>query len=199
MTEGVINIHGTEYTLIAKRIHDFREKYPTWTIRTKMLTVSERGVLFRARIMDETGRIVAEGHAQEKWSQKGINAVSAIENCETSAVGRCLAFMAFGGHSIASAEEVAHSVEQQKRIEANHRLLAHMNAVRDMFPTIYAIKAGIAGADDEHTLKTAKEAWDELTEDEKRALWIAPSKGGVFSTSEREVIKSSEFRNARGA
>ena len=195
MTEGVINIHGAEYTLIAKRIQDFREKYPTWSIRTKMLTVSERGVLFRARILDDTGRLVAEGHAQEKWSQKGINAVSAIENCETSSVGRALAFLGFGGHTMASAEEVANSVEQQKRIEANHRLMAHMNAVRDMFPSIHAIKAGIAEGD----LQSAKEAWDELTEDEKRALWVAPTKGGIFTTEEREVIKSSEFRNARAA
>ena len=39
-------------------------------------------------------------------------------------------------------------------------------------------------------------AWFELSDDEKKALWIAPTKGGAFTTKEREVIKSSEFRKA---
>ena len=38
-----------------------------------------------------------------------------------------------------------------------------------------------------------------FTEDEKRALWIAPSKGGVFTTSERAAFKTDEFNAARKA
>ena len=195
MAEGVINIHGQEYTLIAKRLHDFREKYPNHSIKTKMLQVSDRGVLFRAVIEDESGRVIARAHAQERFAQKGINAVSAIENCETSSVGRALAFVGFGGHSIASAEEVASSVEKQKKIEANHRLIAHMDAVRELLPSVVEIKNGIASGD----LESASEAWHELTEDEKRALWVAPTKGGIFTTQEREIMKSTEFRKAGAA
>lgn len=194
MADGVVNIHGTEYTLIAKRIQDFREKYPAYTITTKMMTVSDRGVLFRADILDETGRRIARGHAQEKWSQKGINATSAIENCETSAVGRALAFLGFGGHTVASAEEITQALSQQSKIEANQRLLAHMEAVRELLPTIMAIKEGIATGD----LSAASEAWSELKEDEMRALWVAPSKGGIFTTHERAVMKSTEFKEANG-
>ena len=43
---------------------------------------------------------------------------------------------------------------------------------------------------------TAAEAWFELNEDEMTELWRAPSKGGVFTTAEREVMKSSEFRKS---
>lgn len=61
--------------------------------------------------------------------------------------------------------------------------------------TIKAIQRGIADGD----LSTAHEAWSELTDDEKKSLWVAPSKGGVFSTEERKIMQSTEFRAANGA
>lgn len=60
--------------------------------------------------------------------------------------------------------------------------------------SIDAIKTGIEIGD----LIMAKEAWDELTEDEKMGIWKAPSKGGCFTTQERAVMKSPEFRTATG-
>lgn len=60
--------------------------------------------------------------------------------------------------------------------------------------SIEAIKTGIEIGD----LVMAKEAWDELTEEEKIGVWKAPSKGGVFTTEERTIMKSTEFRTATG-
>lgn len=60
--------------------------------------------------------------------------------------------------------------------------------------TINVIKKGIAEGD----LSTASEAWFELTNDEKESIWAAPSRGGPFTTQEREVMKSREFRLAKG-
>jgi len=60
--------------------------------------------------------------------------------------------------------------------------------------SIEAIKTGIEIGD----LVMAKEAWDELTEEEKIGIWKAPSKGGCFTTEERAIMKSSEFRQAAG-
>jgi hypothetical protein len=54
------------------------------------------------------------------------------------------------------------------------------------------IKTGIANQD----LAFAKESWDELSNDEKSALWKAPSKNGIFTTVERTTIQSKEFRTA---
>jgi len=36
-----------------------------------------------------------------------------------------------------------------------------------------------------------KKAWRELTEDEQKALWVAKTKGGYFSQSEKEFIRGS--------
>lgn len=41
---------------------------------------------------------------------------------------------------------------------------------------------------------TGAEAWQELTSEEKAGLWRAPTKGGCFTTSERKVMQSTEFR-----
>jgi hypothetical protein len=66
--------------------------------------------------------------------------------------------------------------------------------VSKLTDSVEAIKTGIEIGD----LVMAKEAWDELTEEEKIGLWKAPSKGGVFTTQERSVMKSTEFRTATG-
>ena len=58
--------------------------------------------------------------------------------------------------------------------------------------SILAVKAGIANED----LASAAEAWFELDNETKQALWKAPSKGGCFTTQEREILKSPEFRQA---
>lgn len=62
----------------------------------------------------------------------------------------------------------------------------------DNIESIMAIKSGIANND----LASANEAWVELTKEEKEALWVAPSKGGIFTTQEISVLKSKEFREA---
>lgn len=43
---------------------------------------------------------------------------------------------------------------------------------------------------------TAKEAWNELDEQTKLALWKAPRNGGWFTTREREQMKSNEWAAA---
>lgn len=64
--------------------------------------------------------------------------------------------------------------------------------VEQHMATISCIKTAL----DNQDLSTAKEAWDELTNEEKTGLWRAPSKGGCFSTEQRKTMQSKEFREA---
>ena len=66
--------------------------------------------------------------------------------------------------------------------------------VDKLWDSIEAIKTGIEIGD----LVMAREAWMELTEEEKEGIWRAPSKGGCFTTEERKVMQTSEFRTALG-
>ena len=69
---------------------------------------------------------------------------------------------------------------------------SYEDSVIDLIPSVKAIKDGIAAGD----YSTANEAWKELTDVEKQLLWKAPSKGGLFTTKEREIMKTTEFRQA---
>lgn len=68
----------------------------------------------------------------------------------------------------------------------------YQDMIVDLLPSVKAIKDGIATND----YSTANEAWKELSDTEKQLLWKAPSKGGVFSTQERAIMKTPEFRQA---
>jgi hypothetical protein len=63
---------------------------------------------------------------------------------------------------------------------------------RDCHGSIVVIKEAIENG----YLDVAAEAWFELSEEEKQGLWVAPTKGGPFTTQEREIMKSTEFRTA---
>lgn len=67
-----------------------------------------------------------------------------------------------------------------------------MAAVLDNYSSIETTKRGIQ----ENKLGMAAEAWFELDDKTKKTLWVAPTKGGPFTTKEREVMKSSEFAEA---
>jgi phage recombination protein Bet len=59
--------------------------------------------------------------------------------------------------------------------------------------SIVAIQDGLDSGD----YVKAAEAWYELDQDTMRGLWVAPSKGGPFSTKQREIMKSSDFTKYR--
>lgn len=75
---------------------------------------------------------------------------------------------------------------------ASVKLIKHNDALRENFPSVWCIKNGIETGE----LSEAKEAWCELEEDVQRALWVAPSKGGIFSTAERTMMKSNDWSAA---
>jgi len=103
---GVISIHGREYTTVAKRVQDFRETHPDYAITTEILHRDADVVIMRSVISDATGRVLATGHAEEWRKSSSINKTSAVENAETSAIGRALACLGWGGTEFASANEI---------------------------------------------------------------------------------------------
>jgi hypothetical protein len=189
-----VKIHGKEYTTVVERINDFRndERFEGWSIETDIISSDIENCIIKATIKDSTGKIVGTGLAHEVQGSTNINKTSHVENCETSAIGRALANIGKAGTEYASANEVSDAIINQKVEEATERLRGLVSAVLSNHSSIVAIKEGIAL----DNLSEAAEEWFTLEDDIKASLWIAPSKGGVFTTREREVIKSSEFRIA---
>ena len=113
---GIVSIHGKQYKTVALRVSEFREKYPIddgWGIETQCYAVDAQTVIMRAVITDPQGRVVSTGYAEEERSQRGINSTSALENAETSAIGRALAGAGMAGTEYASADEVAQAISKQ--------------------------------------------------------------------------------------
>ena len=189
-----VKIHGKEYTTVVERINDFRndERFEGWSIETDIISSDIENCIIKATIKDSTGKIVGTGLAHEVQGSTNINKTSHVENCETSAIGRALANIGKAGTEYASANEVSDAIINQKVEEATGKLRGLVSAVLSNHSSIVAIKEGIAL----DNLSEAAEEWFTLEDEIKASLWIAPSKGGVFTTREREVIKSSEFRMA---
>lgn len=104
-----------DYTTVMKRISDFRAeaKYEKYSILTKIIHADDDLVRFRCRIYNEAGVPVASGHAEEIRGSSDVNTTSALENAETSAIGRALAALGIGGTSFAPAEDVQRAVAAQ--------------------------------------------------------------------------------------
>ena len=68
------------------------------------------------------------------------------------------------------------------------RVLRMMETAREIFPSLYTIKNALS-QDTQEGYQIGLECWGELTDAEKEALWVAPTKGGIFTTKEIQQIK----------
>lgn len=113
---GIVNIHGKEYFTVAKRVGMFRETHKLdLSLVTDIVSRDADCVVMKATIHDSQGRVLATGHAEEYRKASQINKTSALENAETSAIGRALAALGLGGSEFASADEVAQAIVQQSK------------------------------------------------------------------------------------
>jgi deoxycytidylate deaminase len=203
---GIVDIRGKEYHTVAARIAKFRSEFPDYTIETELIEAGDERVVVKAFIANGP-ELISTGYAEEVRGSTNINKTSALENAETSAVGRALAFFGLAGTEIASTDEVANAVNQQieKKIYADwakyievmtdhyHTLIA----VRDELECAYA-RQGDAEASANH-YSAAREAWNEVSNEDKMILWRATTKGGWFTPLERQQMKywSNDFLKDR--
>jgi len=115
--QGIVNIRGKEYKTVALRVQEFKEKFPSYFLTTEIVKIDDEQCIIKAYagIHTDNGNVqtFATGHAQEFRKASQINGTSYVENCETSAIGRCLSALGLSGEQFASAEEVANAMYQQ--------------------------------------------------------------------------------------
>lgn len=85
--------------------------------------------------------------------------------------------------------------DTRSAMEIENGWIEYMTQVRELLPSVWCIKQAIGDND----LSTAVQAWGELSADEHKVLWRAPTKGGIFTTQERTVMKSDEWGATRKA
>ena len=107
-----LSIHGKQYSTVATRVEIFRRHFPEASIISDIVTDDEMRVVMRTRIITH-GETLAVGHAEEVRGAGKINSTSALENAETSSIGRALASLGISGSEFASYNEVSSAISQQ--------------------------------------------------------------------------------------
>jgi len=105
-----------DYITVNERILKFYELYPEGRINTELISWNDGIIIMKAyAYRDQTNVISSTGHAFEKEGSSYINKTSALENCETSVVGRCLANLGLEiKRGVASREEVENAIDIQE-------------------------------------------------------------------------------------
>ena len=83
----------SQYETVESRLEKFIEDFPDFRVDTRMEKFEDGRFIVRAAIYRTFAddQPFSTGYAEEKISDRGVNATSALENCETSAIGRALA------------------------------------------------------------------------------------------------------------
>src|SRR5436190_12342193 len=114
LKDKAIKIQKKSYVMVKDRIIYFNENYPKGSITTNLVTEPTSDMIIVKAYVYPDGRSPDPntpdreftGYSQATIGDSMVNKVAALENAETSAVGRALAMMGIGVlESIASADE----------------------------------------------------------------------------------------------
>lgn len=114
-----------DYETVESRLEKWHEKYPDNRIETELIEANDKRFIVFAKLFktEADPKPCSTGLAFEIITEKGVNSTSALENCETSAIGRALANAGFAAKGKrASREEMAKVVksepnEYEKKLE----------------------------------------------------------------------------------
>jgi hypothetical protein len=156
---GVAQRGGKKYLEVKHRVGLFRETYGiNYGIETSIEYADDKYVRVRAVITDKLNNVLASGLAEEVRGAGMVNKGSALENCETSAIGRALACLGLAGSEYASLNELEIHKGKVAKIEQIENLKA-VKAPVEPKPTVNGLVRCIEeiGGDEFEAIKTAPE------------------------------------------
>ena len=120
-----------DYETVEVRLEKFIKDYPDSRIATELEVCDKDRYIVKAYLYKAAADTVAwtTGYAEEKVTDRGVNSTSALENCETSAIGRALANAGYAAKGKRPSREEMSKVAAQKPVKP---------AVQDL---VQAIKA----------------------------------------------------------
>jgi hypothetical protein len=108
-----------DYEPVEVRLEKFIKDYPDFRISTELEVVEASRYIVKAYLFKTSQDSIAwaTGYAEETVSTRGVNQTSALENCETSAIGRALANAGY------APKGKRPSREEMKKVAPNHPAL----------------------------------------------------------------------------
>ena len=172
------NFNLADYETVDSRIKRFYEDHPNGSITTELVDWSGevgqtrwvmRACVWRERVLVEGDPSLmavtpdGTGYAFEVDGQGGMaNKTSALENCETSAIGRALANIGYSGDKRASREEMSKATQPEDSAALDMLVSEWVDALNDA-DTLPALQsaweaAGRAGVTADRRVIVAKDA-----------------------------------------
>ncbi len=116
-----------DYETVEVRLEKFIKDYPDFRIATELESFQSNRYIVKAYLYKDIKDEVSwsTGYAEETISERGVNSTSALENCETSAIGRALANAGYAAKGKRPSREEMSKVVAAKPVEP---------AVQDLVP-----------------------------------------------------------------
>ena len=144
----------SEYQTCAERLELFWKEHPDGRIDTKLIEASASRFIVQAFIYrtEADQHPWASGLAEETVSGRGVNATSALENAETSALARSLAN---AGYSPKGDPSKRASREEMSKVQAANEVKASIDQVKAKMADTSKEYVPVEKASDPWTIQTA--------------------------------------------
>jgi len=143
-----------DYETVEERLIKFWKEHPDGRIDTKLVDASATRFIVQAYIYrtEVDQHPWASGLAEETISGRGVNATSALENCETSAIGRALASAGYATKGKRPSREEMAKVQEQSKVKAE------IDKVKAKMAQTSSEYIPVAKADDPWTIAPVQQA-----------------------------------------
>ena len=143
-----------DYETVEERLVKFWKEHEDGQIHTQLLEQSANRFIVLASIYrtEADARPWTTGLAEETVQGRGVNATSALENCETSAIGRALANAGYATKGKRA------SREEMTKVHAGAKVKASIDEVKAKMAQTSSEYIPVAKADDPWTIAPAQQA-----------------------------------------
>ncbi len=111
----------SDYQPVEERLSLFWKDHPDGQIHTEIISFSSTQYIVKASVFrtEADPRPWTTGLAEETVQGRGVNATSALENCETSAIGRALSNAGYASKGKRPSREEMAKVIEMNKVKAN--------------------------------------------------------------------------------
>ncbi len=140
-----------DYETVEERLIKFWKDHPDGQIHTELLDSANGRFIVMARIFrtEADSRPWTSGLAEETIQGRGVNATSALENCETSAIGRALANAGY------ATKGKRPSVEEMQKVQRAAQVRTQVEEVKAKMADTSGTYIPVVKEDDPWTIKPA--------------------------------------------